>query len=153
MKAEIPEGFIKHPTLPIYGSEDGRVFNPNVGTPTFGRQNSHGYMVVWCQNTLKQVHRLIAEIFIENPDSKPTVDHINRVRNDNRVENLRWATHHEQRENSSQVIERADYGVRSCENKKQYNNAEAKAWYQNHKEYRKAYMRNYYLTHKEKWEN
>lgn len=43
-----------------------------------------------------KVHRLVADAFIPNPDNKATVDHINRNKIDNRVENLRWATMLEQ---------------------------------------------------------
>lgn len=37
-------------------------------------------------------HRVVAQIFIPNPENKKEVDHINNIRSDNRVENLRWAT-------------------------------------------------------------
>lgn len=39
------------------------------------------------------IHRLLAEHFIPNPENKPCIDHINGVRDDNRIENLRWCTH------------------------------------------------------------
>lgn len=38
------------------------------------------------------VHRVIAMTFIPNPENKPYIDHINSVKDDNRVENLRWCT-------------------------------------------------------------
>lgn len=40
----------------------------------------------------KFVHRLIAETFIPNPENKPYIDHINTIRDDNRIDNLRWIT-------------------------------------------------------------
>jgi hypothetical protein len=39
-----------------------------------------------------KVHRLVADAFIPNPDNLPEVDHINTIRNDNRVDNLRWVS-------------------------------------------------------------
>lgn len=56
--------------------------------------------------------RIIALCFILNPDGKPTIDHINRDRTDDRIENLRWATHAEQTANRVYMVRTNTSGVR-----------------------------------------
>ena len=51
-----------------------------------------GYSYITINKKREFVHRLVAKVFIANLENKPQVDHINCIRSDNRVENLRWAT-------------------------------------------------------------
>ena len=78
--------------------------------------NHYGYLRLKIDDVVKLVHRLVAEVFIPNPnpEEKPYIDHINTVRTDNIVlidddgktilyTNLRWVTH---RENSRNPLTR-----------------------------------------------
>ena len=62
-------------------------------------KSKKGYIQIGLRNNGEKkmflVHRLLGLHFIPNPDNKPCIDHINGVRDDNKLENLRWVTHQE----------------------------------------------------------
>lgn len=70
--------------------------------PALGKR---GYYVVSLNHNGKSktftIHRLIAEAFIPNPLNKKFIDHINTIKTDNRIENLRWVT---SKENSNNIL-------------------------------------------------
>lgn len=77
-------------------SSEGRVRNMKKGNILVASKNEKGYLRLRLgRGKDYRVHRLVAEAFIPNPNNKPCVDHINAIRDDNRVENLRWVTHTE----------------------------------------------------------
>ena len=57
------------------------------------RNNGNGYIRVTMNGKQYYKHRVIALQFVPNPDCLSDVDHINRNRDDNHIENLRWCTH------------------------------------------------------------
>lgn len=105
---------------------DGAVYYPGSARHSagwdYGCAHPTGYRVIYFRHCLHLVHRLICRAFCgEPPAGKPFVDHRNRVRSDNRAENLQWATAKENRDNTADVEALLAQGrVRSCVDRRQY---------------------------------
>lgn len=83
--------------------EDGRVWSYKRNKYYIGTVSNYGYLRIGLVKDGIQkkylLHRLIALAYIPNPYNKPFIDHINRNRTDNRIENLRWVTTMENNQN------------------------------------------------------
>ena len=108
-----------YPNYMVY--EDGRVYNKKRNIFMIPTLDNVGYLFIGLTNNGKQkrmsIHRLVAIHYIPNPENKPCVDHINRNKQNNNIENLRWVT---QRENCSNMSNQAEFiGVGKHRNKYQ----------------------------------
>jgi hypothetical protein len=114
--------------------DDGKLFNVKTGEEYIPYITSGYYMIKYKgKHTL--VHRLVAENFLPNPDNKEEIDHINRNKLDNRVENLRWVTHEENMCNRSNSLKPEDR-LNNKENKDKYQKNYLKEKYKTDEKFR-----------------
>lgn len=75
---------------------DGKVFSKKRKKYLTAYDDGFGYLCVSLNSNKKRltpkIHRLVGKHYIPNPENKPQLDHINRDKTDNRVENLRWVS-------------------------------------------------------------
>ena len=96
----------------LISSDNGQIYSNVKGKTMFPLKTytkPDGYLAVSLWDSSERgkktrktflVHRLVAETFIPNPESKPTVNHKDVVKTNNCVDNLEWATLHEQEAHS-----------------------------------------------------
>ena len=77
-------------------SDFGNVRNDKTGRILKGCDDGRGYFQVDLRNNKikhkKKIHQLVAQAFLQNPENKKCVDHIDNDKQNNNLINLRYAT-------------------------------------------------------------
>ena len=78
--------------------------------PITPQETSKGYLRVGLFRNGKRkwykVHRLVAQAFIENPEHKPQVNHIDGNKKNNSITNLEWVTDEENKLHRNLILDK-----------------------------------------------
>lgn len=92
------------PGFPGYQiSTDGTVYNKKTGRELKNTIGNRGYYTVSLNSQRKFLHILLAKTFIKNLNNKLHVDHINRNKTDNSLNNLRFVNASENNTNKGLI--------------------------------------------------
>lgn len=139
-----------HPYLAgVKCREDGCIYlpqsGPHPGHWTYGHVMKSGYVDVVVKTRHYYVHRLMAEAFLGPAPDGCEIDHIDRDRTNNAVDNLRWITHVENiRHRAICARTREEYGFQPIDDVAEYHRLK----YIKNKKAHAEKCREYYRTHR-----
>ena len=101
--------------------ETGKIFGKN-GVELKQRLNEDGYPQVTLGNkkvrrTAIRVHQIICKLFVENPNNKPEVNHIDGIKTNNHYTNLEWNTRNEQMAHAYRLGLKSNHGEHNPKSK------------------------------------
>ena len=100
----------------IRNDQTGRILKLCLDTEGYNRIRLYKDKIASTQ----KVHRLVANMFLPNPENKKTVDHIDNNKTNNNLINLRWATLSENAQNKP-LSKRSSSGVKGVSFNKRMN--------------------------------
>ena len=92
--------------------ENGNVYSYKSNKYLTPQLDRYGYLYVTIKSKHYKVHRLVAKAFLDNPDNKPCIDHIDRNKLNNHYSNLRYVTPKENSNNENTINHLKNIGER-----------------------------------------
>ena len=142
-------------------SNKGNVRNVRRNTLLRLSKTNNGYIrISLCKNGIKTgltVHRLVAELFIPNPDNLPEVNHKDEDKTNNRVENLEWCDHKYNMNYGTRNIRAKETAIKNGyytglsreEYRKKYRDKNKEKIREKQRGYMREYNKNYYEKNRE----
>lgn len=91
-KRHLSKGYKSHTIDDYIINKDGTVFSIKRNCVLKPHKRRDGYYTVRINRKDIPIHRLVAKKYIPNPNNYPVVNHKNKIKTYNRVENLEWCT-------------------------------------------------------------
>lgn len=94
---------------PIKGNEDTLISKTGQVISRYGKNLKHceckstGYFRVKIRGKRRNIHRLLALMFVPNPNNYPMVNHIDGNKKNNSLSNLEWCTVHQNNEHAQRT--------------------------------------------------
>lgn len=128
-----------HPQLGILVSTEGYVIQPgdkyHPSRKTYGTKHKNEYMSVHVNYKNYSVHKLVLETFVGPCPAGYECEHLNRKRDDNRLQNLCYKTRSENQRNTANNDRcEARFGVHTYEDSAEYNRLNCHEWYERNRD-------------------
>jgi hypothetical protein len=85
---------VRYKDTDYFVTENGKVYKNGKQLKSHITKKGYERVSLYLNKKIKKyfVHRLVGDIYLDNPNSLPFINHKNYVRNDNSVNNLEWVT-------------------------------------------------------------
>ena len=96
----MPREYRKYDLSDYEITRNGEIFNRHNGRQVKPQPNGKGYLRFLLNGKLVFVHRIVAQLYVPNPDNKSQVNHKDGNKKNNCADNLEWVDNQQNRDHA-----------------------------------------------------